>query len=117
MLHFVDARSNLCPVLLRPAMLGQKSRRIMSRSVPPRFVRSEKLQNESSPNFSDFRPKFAPNFAPNFPQIFRGRFVLRFLGTETRRKFTTNPRHFSMQNSQANSKKKSTKKLSGERAA
>ena len=43
-------------------------------------VRSEKLQNESFPNFRIFVPNFAPNFAPNFPRIFRGLFVLRFVG-------------------------------------
>ena len=31
------------------------------------MVRTEKLQNESFPNFSNFRP----GFAPNFPRIFR----------------------------------------------
>ena len=59
--------------------------------------------------FRNFVPNFAPNFAPNFPRIFRRVFVLRFVGNGDQKKFTKNPRPFSMQNSQANSKKKSTK--------
>ena len=45
-----------------------------------------------------------PNFAPDFPQIFRGFFVLRFMGDGDQKKITKKPRHFSMQNSQANTK-------------
>ena len=48
--------------------------------VGVKFVRSEKLQNESSPNFSIFVPEFVPNFATNFPRIFRGFYVLCFVG-------------------------------------
>ena len=59
--------------------------------------------------FRIFVPDFAPNFAPNFPRIFRGFFVLRFMGDGDQKKFTKNPRHFSMQNSQANTKKIFTK--------
>ena len=43
-----------------------------------RFVRSEKLQNESSPNFSNFGPGFCPEFcseySPKFSRIFRASF-------------------------------------------
>ena len=35
--------------------------------------------------------------------------MLRFMGDGDQKKFTKNPHHFSMQNSQASSKKKSTK--------
>ena len=59
--------------------------------------------------FRIFVPNFAPNFAPNFPRIFRRLFVLRFVGDGDQKKFTKNPRHFSMQNSQANTKKIFTK--------
>ena len=59
--------------------------------------------------FRIFVPDFAPNFALNFPRIFRGLFVLRFVGDGDQKKFTRNPRHFSMQNSQANTKKIFTK--------
>ena len=53
---------------------------------------------------------FVPNFAPNFPRIFRGLFVLRFVGDDgDQKKFTKNPHHFSMPNSQANTKKIFTK--------
>ena len=34
------------------------------------FVRSEKSQDESSPNFQIFVPNFVPNFAPDFPRMF-----------------------------------------------
>ena len=67
------------------------------------------LQNESFPNFRIFVPNFAPNFAPNFPRIFRGLFGLRFAGDGDQKKFTKNPRHFSMPNSQANTKNIFTK--------
>ena len=59
--------------------------------------------------FRIFVPNFAPDFAPNFPRIFRGLFVLRFTGDGDQKKFTQNPRHFSMQNSQPNTKKLFTK--------
>ena len=36
----------------------------------PFFFRSEKLQNESSPNFSNFRPEFCPEFCPEFSPKF-----------------------------------------------
>ena len=71
-----------------PILLGQKSCRTKVARI-----------------FWIFVPNFAPNFAPNFPRIFRGLFVLRFVGDGDQKKFTKNPRHFSMQNSQANTKK------------
>ena len=63
-------------------------------------VRSGKLQNESFPNFSNFCPEFCSEFS----RIFRGLFVLRFVGDGDQKKFTKNPRHFSMQNSRVNTK-------------
>ena len=66
------------------------------------FLRSESCRTKVSPDF-------APNFAPNFPRIFRGCFVLRSVGNGDQKKFIKNPRHFSMQNSQANTKKIFTK--------
>ena len=59
--------------------------------------------------FRIFDPDFFPNFAPNFPRIFRGFFVLRFVGNGDQKRFTKNPRRFSMQNSLANTKKIFTK--------
>ena len=59
--------------------------------------------------FRIFVPNFALNFAPNFSRISRGLFVLRFVGDGDQKKFTKNPCHFSMQNSQANTKKIFTK--------
>ena len=41
------------------------------------MIRSEKLQNESSPNFSNFGPEFCLEFSPNFPRIFRASFRLK----------------------------------------
>ena len=82
----------------KPSFLGQKS----CRTKVPRIFRF-------------FVPNFAPNFAPNFPRIFREVFVLRFVGSGDQKKFTKNPRHFSMQNSQAN-RRKNPQKFSGERA-
>ena len=38
------------------------------------FLRSEKLQNESFPNFSNFRPEFCPEFSPNLSRTFRASF-------------------------------------------
>ena len=69
----------------------------------------ERRRTKVSRIFRIFVPNFAPNFAPNFPRIFRGLFVLRFVGDGDQKKFTKNPRHFSMQNSQANMKKIFTK--------
>ena len=47
----------------------------VSESQRRQNVRSEKLQNESFPNFSNFRPEFCPEFcsefSPNFSRTFR----------------------------------------------
>ena len=61
-------------------------------------------RTKASRIFRIFVPNFAPNFAPNFPRIFRGLFVLRFVGDRDQKKFTQNPCHFSMPNFQANTK-------------
>ena len=81
----------LCNFFLA-AWLGQKSRR----TKVPRIFRI-------------FIPNFAPNSALDFPRICRGVFVLRFVVNGDNQKFPKNPRHFSMQNSQANTEKKFTK--------
>ena len=73
------------------------------------IVRSEKLQNESFPNFSNFRPEFCPEFCSEFSPNFSRTFRASFLGDRDQKKFTKNPRHFSIQNSQANAKKIFTK--------
>ena len=73
------------------------------------FIRSGKLQNESFPNFSIFRPEFCPEFwsefSPNFSRIFRA----SFHGRRRPEKIHQKSRHFSMQNSQANTQKIFTK--------
>ena len=79
------------------------------------FLGQESRRTKVSRIFRIFVPNFTPNFAPNFPRIFRGLFVLRFVGDGDQKKFTKNPRHFSMQNSQANMKKYS-QNYSGEQA-
>ena len=66
-----------------------------------KIIRSEKLQNESSPNFQNYCPEFCPEFYSEFSPNFLRSFHASFRGNGE------NPRHFSMQNSQANSKKKS----------
>ena len=71
-------------------------------------TRSEKVQNERSPNFSNFDPKFAPKTVPNFPRIFQRVFALCFQRNGHHRKFTRNPRLFSTPNPQATSKKEFT---------
>ena len=90
----LKALVNNCPRLpiVFVSVLGQKS----CRTKVPRIFRI-------------FVPNFAPNLALNFHRIFRGLFVLRFVGDGDQKRFTQNPRHFSMQNSQANTKKIFTK--------
>ena len=73
------------------------------------YLGQESCRTKVSRIFRIFVPNFAPNFAPNFPRIFRGLSVLRFVGDGDQKKFTKNPRHFSMQNSQANTQKIFTK--------
>ena len=54
---------------------------------------SEKLQNESSPNFLNFRPEFCSEFSANFSRIFSASFPRK----RRSQKFTKNPRHFQCQ--------------------
>ena len=81
------------------------------KAVNPRFLTGIWLGQKSCRTkvFRILVPNFAPNFAPNCPRIFRGLFALRFVGDGDQKKFPQNPRHFSMQNSQANTKKIFTK--------
>ena len=66
----------LWEVLLFPQDLQYESTAL--KDGPARKLRSEKLQNESSPNFSNFRPEFCPEFcsefSPNFVRSFRASF-------------------------------------------
>ena len=75
----------------------------------PLLLSQKSCRTKVSRIFRIFVPNFAPNFAPNFPRIFRGLFVLRLVGDGDQKKFTKNPRHFSMQNPQANTEKLFTK--------
>ena len=94
-----------------------KATRMPRQNTPKnRNVRSEKSQNESSPNFSNFCPGFCPEFLSEISRFFFwGFFVLCFVGNGDQKKITKNPRYFSMQNSQANTEKKS-QNVSGEEA-
>ena len=91
------SRGHSCPLL--PHALGSKrfspSPVLQSRGGKPLCLESGRTK--VSRIFRIFVPNFAPNFAPNFPRIFRGLFVLRFVGDGDQKKFTKNPRHFSMQ--------------------
>ena len=69
------------------------------------IVRLDKLQNRKSSNF-EFRPECSLNFSKIF--------MLCCLGNGDHKKFTENPRHFSMPNPQANAKKKLTKVFGGQ---
>ena len=75
----------------------------------------ESCRTKVSQIFRIFVPNFAPNFAPNFPRIFRGLFVFRFVGDGDEKKFTKNPRHFSMQIPRQ-TRKKYSQNSSGEQA-
>ena len=89
--HFTGSltgRTSGAPSFDNPTFLGQKS----CRTKVPRIFRI-------------FVPDFAPNFAPNFSRIFRA----SFQGKQRPEKIHQNPRHFSMQNSQANMRKKKGK--------
>ena len=80
------------------------------------YLSSEKLQNESSPNYSIFSPGFCPEFcsefSPNFSRIFRASFRVKRRPEKIHQK---SPGNFSMQNSQANTKKKIHKIYLGSR--
>ena len=58
----------------------QKDSGSVAHGKVPAIFRSEKLQNESSPNFSNFRPEFSSKLSPSF---FRRNFQALFPGTET----------------------------------
>ena len=61
-------------------------------------LRSEKLQNESSPNFSNFRPEFCPEFCSEFSPNFSRSFCALFRGgTETRKNSPKIPVFFQCQ--------------------
>ena len=59
-----------------------------------RMLGQKSCRTKVSRIFRIFVPNFAPNIAPNFSRIFRGFFVLCFVGDGDPKKFTKNPRHF-----------------------
>ena len=75
-----------------------------------KFLSQKSCRTKVPRIFRIFVPNFAPNFAPEFsPEFFEEFSCFVSWETETRKKFTKNPRLFSMQNSQANTKKIFTK--------
>ena len=73
------------------------------------FLSQKSCRTKVPQMFSNFRPEFCPEFCSEFFPNFSRSFLLRFVGDGDRKKFTKNPRLFSTQNPQANSKRKSTK--------
>ena len=69
------------------------------------------MQNESFPNFSNFRPEFCPEFCSEFSPNFSRTFRASFRGRRRPEKIHQNPHHFSIQNSQANTKENTHKIL------
>ena len=65
------------------------------------------MQNESSPNYSNFRPEFCLEFCSEFSPRFLRSLRASFRWTRRQEKLTENPRRFSMQNVQADTKKNS----------
>ena len=72
--------------------------------ISPPFLGRKSCRTKIPRIFWIFVSDFAPNFAQIFPRIFRGFFVLRFVGNGDQKKFTKNPRHFYKQNSQPSTK-------------
>ena len=66
--------------------------------------------------FRFFVPNFAPNFAPNFPRIFRGVFVLHFVGDGDQKKFTKNQCNIFQCKIPSQTRKKYSQNSSGEQA-
>ena len=66
-----------------------------------------KVAERKFPKFSNSRPESCPKFSLKILRSFRA----SFRGNGDQKKFTKNPRRLSMQNSQASSKRKSTKVL------
>ena len=112
-------RAPFCPtpqVRLKNAGSNQTKRSKHHETTRLLIVRPEKLQNESFPNSSDFRSQFLPWILLRiFPEFFEDFSCFVSWETETRKKFTKNPHHFSMQNSQAKTKKNIHKILLGSR--
>ena len=78
--------------------------------IASQIVRSEKLQNESFPNFLNFRPEFCPEFCSEFSPNFSRSFRASFRGK--RRPdffFQKSPAFFNAKSPSKPAKKKSTK--------
>ena len=83
-----------------------------------RWLGQKSCRTKVSRLFRIFVPDFALKFAPNFPPIFSRIFRALYRGKRRRKrknkKIFKNPRHFSRQNSQANTKQKNSQNVSGE---
>ena len=74
------------------------------------MIKVRKAAERKFPEFFDFLSRIFPRILLRiFPEFFEEFSCFVSWETETRKKFTKHPRHFSMQNSQANTKKKITK--------
>ena len=77
-------------------------------ATPDFWVR--KVAEQKLPEFFEFSFRILPRFLlRSFPECFEEFSCFVLWETATSKKFTKNPRHFSMQNSQVDSKRKSTK--------
>ena len=76
-------------------------------------IRSEKLQNKSSPIFSYFRPEFRPEFCFEFSLSFWGVFVHRLVGNGDQKKITKIPAIFQCEIPRQ-TRRKNPQKFSGE---
>ena len=104
--------------MLSPHLARFRFSRARLRNSPSRGIWGHKVLGQKScrtkfPEFFKFSARILPRsllrIFPNFLRCFRA----SFLGNGDHNKFTKNPRHFSLQNSQAKSKKKSTKVVWG----
>ena len=72
------------------------------------LLRSEKLQNESSPNFSNFRPEFCSEFSLKCLKSFRASFRMKRRPEKKKKKHPKSPPFFNTKNP-GKFKEKSTK--------
>ena len=80
------------------------------------FIRSEKLQNESFPNFLIFRPEFCPEFCSEFSPNFLRSFRASFRGRRRPEKIHQKSPPFFNVKFPGKHKKKYSQNVSGERS-
>ena len=105
---FLAQSQNLVPVCLlqRNNRDWAQAKGVTSRESRISNVYVRKAADRKFPEFLRiFVPDFLPNIPANFPRIFRGFFVLRFVGDGDPKKNHQKSPLFSMQNSQASAEK------------